>query len=225
LANDLRNLLAVMVTSIDTIRRTIPPAPEVERTLGELDSAIDGAFRVSHEMVAMVQPQAELAVADLNQVVSQTRYVIERLAGEHIALLINLTPFDTVVRAAEIDLEWLLLNLASNAADAMPDGGLLTLETDLIRIPSNVTSDAGPAGVSYARLTITDTGGGMHPQVRARAIEPFFSTRSGAFGLGLTSAALIVRRLGGYFRVASTGPAGTSLEVHLPAYEPRDNRQ
>jgi len=63
----------------------------------------------------------------------------------------------------------------------------------------------------------------MTPQVRARAVEPFFSTRSGAFGLGLTSAALIVRRLGGFFRVAMTGTQGTSLEVYLPAHEPGDD--
>ena len=142
LASELRNQLAVIVTSIDTIRRAIPPGPEIERVLAELDRAIDGGFRVSYEMVAMVQPPvAEPAVADLNEVVSQTRYVIERLVGEHVTVWINLTPFDTVVRAASIDVEWLLLNLASNAADAMPGGGLLTIETDLIRIPFNVPGE------------------------------------------------------------------------------------
>jgi two-component system cell cycle sensor histidine kinase/response regulator CckA len=224
LASELRNQLAVIVTSIDTIRRAIPPGPEIERVLAELERAIDGGVRVSYEMVAMVQPRvAEPTVADLNEVVSQTRYVIERLVGEHVTVWINLTPFDTVVRAASIDVEWLLLNLASNAADAMPGGGLLTIETDLIRIPFNVPVSAGRARRSYGRLTVTDTGGGMTPPVRARAAEPFFSTRSGAFGLGLTSVALIVRRLGGYIRVAMTGTHGTSLEVYLPTPEPGDD--
>ena len=219
LANDLRNLLAVIVTSVDAMRRSIPPSPEIERILAELDRTLDGGFRISQAMVSMVQPaRAESTVADLNEVVSQSQRMIERLAGDHVAVWINLTPLDTVVRGAPIDVEWLLLNLASNAADAMPGGGLLTIETDLIRVPSNAPDDAGPTRLSYGRLTVTDTGGGMNPQVRARAVEPFFSTRSGAFGLGLTSAALIVRRLGGHFRVATTGPHGTSLEIYLPAH-------
>ena len=106
---------------------------------------------------------------------------------------------------------------------AFPAYHLLTIGTDLIRIPFNVPGGVDPARRSYGRLTVTDTGGGMTPQVRARAIEPFFSTRSGAFGLGLTSAAVIVRRLGGYFRAAATGTQGTSVEVYLPAHEPRDD--
>ena len=224
LASELRNQLAVIVTSIDAIRRVIPPGPDIERVLAELDRAIDGGFRVSYEMVAMAQPPvAEPAVADLNEVVRQTQHVIERLVGEHVTVWINLTPFDTVVRAASIDVEWLLLNLASNAADAMPGGGLLTIETDLIRTPLNVPGALARARRSYGRLTVTDTGGGMTPHARAMAVEPFFSTRSGAFGLGLTSAALIVRRLGGFFRVAMTGTQGTSLEVYLPAHETRDD--
>jgi two-component system cell cycle sensor histidine kinase/response regulator CckA len=224
LASELRNQLAVIVTSIDTIRRAIPPGPEIERVLAELDRAIDGGFRVSYELVAMVQPPVvEPAVADLNEVVSQMQHVIERLVGEHVRVWINLTPFDAVVKAASVDVEWLLLNLASNAADAMPAGGPLTIETDLIRTPVNVPGGVGRAKRSYGRLTVTDTGGGMTPQVRARAAEPFFSTRSGAFGLGLTSAALIVRRLGGFFRLAMTGTQGTSLEVYLPAHEPGDD--
>jgi signal transduction histidine kinase len=86
-----------------------------------------------------------------------------------------------------------------------------------------VSGGGGQERTSYGRLTVSDTGAGMNLEVRARAIEPFFSTRSGSFGLGLTSAALIARRLGGHFRVAITGPQGTSLEVYLPAHDPRDD--
>ena len=225
LANDLRNLLTVMATSIDGLRRAISPSPEAERIFPELDRAIDGAFRISDDMVTLVRsPRPEAAVTELNDVVVRAQRMIEGLVGEHIAVQINLTPFKAPVRAASIDVEWLLLNLASNAADTMSDGGLLTIETDLIRIPPYVTSGLGPARLSHGRLTVTDTGGGMNAHVRARAIEPFFSTKSGAFGLGLTSAALTVRRLGGHFHIATTGPEGTSLEVYLPAAEPLEKK-
>ena len=217
LSSDLRNVLAAIVSSIDAVRRVIPPGPDIDRIFRELDQAVDGGFRVSYEMVTMVRPPVdEPAVADLNDVVRQAVQVLDHLVGQHITVWVNLTPFDTAVRAASIDVEWLLLNLATNAADAMPGGGMLTIETDLVRAPSIVTGTGGTA-LSCGRLTVTDTGGGMAAEVRARAIEPFFSTRSGAFGLGLTSAALIVRRLGGFMRVASTGTQGTSLEVYLPA--------
>ena len=223
LANDLRNLLTMMVTSLDSLRSITASNQDSEPLLAELDRAVAGGFRVSQDMVTMVRPpRPESVVVDLNMVVNRALPVIERLVGAHVAVRVNLTPFSAVVRASSLDVEWLLLNLASNAADTMSEGGLLIIETDLIRIPSYVTSGLGPAGLSHGRLTVTDTGGGMNAFVRARAIEPFFSTKSGAFGLGLTSAALIVRRLGGYFRIATTGPEGTSLEVYLPAAEPRD---
>ncbi len=192
LANDLRNLLTMMVTSIDALRRTTASSADSERLFADLDRAVASGFRVSHEMVTMVRPpRRESAVADLNVVVTRAQRVIERLVGEHVAVQINLTPFNAIVRATSIDVEWLLLNLASNAADTMTDGGLLIIETDLIRVPSHVTSGFGPESLSHGRLTVTDTGGGMNAFIRARAIEPFFSTKSGAFGLGLTSAALI----------------------------------
>ena len=224
LSSELRNVLAVIVSSIDALRSAIPPDPEVSRVLRELDRAIAGGFRVGYEMVSMVRPPVdESAVADLNDVVRQARQVIDRLVGGAVTVWVNLTPFDTIVQAPGIDVEWLLLNLAANAADAMPGGGMLTIETDLIRAPSIVTIAARRAAPSYGRLTVTDTGGGMTAEVRARAIEPFFSTRSGAFGLGLTSAALIVRRLGGFMRVATTGTQGTSFEIYLPAHTPGDD--
>jgi signal transduction histidine kinase len=224
LANDLRNVLTVMTASIAAIRRVVPPDPDVDHALSDMDNAIEAGFHLADEMVATLRtPHTGSPVAELNDVVSRGHHAIARLVGEHVRIGFNLTPMNPIVRAAVIEVEWLILNLASNARDAMPDGGELTIETDLVRVPTGTIDGANGRRLPFGRLTVTDTGGGMNAQVRARATEPFFSTKSGAFGLGLTSAALTVRRLGGFLRVARTGHHGTSLEAYLPAQDPRQD--
>jgi signal transduction histidine kinase len=222
LANDLRNLLSVMANSVDALRTTVAPGAQIERIVADLDDAIDGAFEIGREMVALVQPRrAESSISDVNDVVTQTARVIERLVGDAVRVWLKVSASSALVRAGHIEIEWLLLNLAANAAEAMPDGGLLTIETALVTVPAHTTNGGRSELQTFVRITVSDTGAGMTPDVRIRAAEPFFSTKPGGFGLGLTSAAIAVRRLGGVFRVENTGPEGTSVEVYLPAHERR----
>jgi signal transduction histidine kinase len=214
LANDLRNLLTVMVGCLDSIRQSVPSGSKADKTLGELDGAIDGAFYVSRELLALVTPNPhELGVSDVNDVVMQAYNVIERVLGNDIRLFVELAAEAPFVQTDAVQLEWLLLNLATNAADAMPHGGFLQIYTA-------ITSPHGESRRDrYVRLTATDTGRGMSTEAQDRAFEPFFSTKLGGAGLGLTSVAMIVRRLGGWLEVRHQRH-GTRIDIYLPALGP-----
>lgn len=223
LANDLRNILTVIVSCFDSVRNQVPPSPGNDRHFADLDSAVDAAFNICREMLEIARPRAaglEPAVVDVNEVVAHTRDMVERIVGESIGVSLHLAAATPVVRADVVQLEWVLLNLASNAADAMPNGGRLRLETASVDIPPHVVS-AGPfKGRRHVRLTASDTGPGMPPEVRRGALEPFFTTREGKTGLGLTSVAMTVQRLGGSLRLRNNTPRGTCVDVYLPLLGP-----
>jgi signal transduction histidine kinase len=216
LANDLRNLLAVMVSCLDSIRSNIFPGPDSEQMLAELDGAIDGAFYISREMLGIARPhRVDPAVVDVNELVAQARGVLERILGDKIRLSFDLAAATPVVRADVVELEWVLLNLAANAADAMPDGGVFRIETALIdRRPAEGSGTGGRR--HYVRITASDSGPGMDDDVRDHALEPFFTTKDGRKGLGLTSAAVAVRRLGGWLHIESNPPKGARIAIYVP---------
>ena len=218
LANDLRNLLTVVASCADSIRRTIPPGSEVDQTLAELDGAVDGAFYISRELFALVRPQPlEQSVIDVNDLVDQARSVIERVLGDRIRVSFNLAAAAPIVRADAVQLEWVLLSLAWNAADAMPCGGMLSIGTASVDTPLNVTAHEIPRIRRHIRLTISDTGRGMSGEARTTAFEPFFTTKAGGWGVGLTSVAVTIAHLGGWVDVHENVPSGTRIEIYLPA--------
>ena len=217
LAHDLRNLLTIMAGGLDALRGSLPSSPEIDHTLAAIDRAIDGAFVIGNELLAMVHPHpAEESVVDLNQVVAQASHLMAHVLGDRILLLLELVPSTAMVRADAVRLEWVLLNLASNAADAMPNGGHVTIATGLLDLPSAPGAGDSPTVKPFVRLTVSDTGPGMSPYLQSKAFEPFFTTRPDRLGLGLTSAAITVGRLGGRLRLQSNSPQGTSVEIDLP---------
>jgi signal transduction histidine kinase len=154
---------------------------------------------------------AQARVADVNELVLQLEGVLARVLGSQIHLTLRLEAIDGLVEAETVQLEWVLLNLAANSRDAMPNGGLFEIRT------ASITRRHDE--VRYIRVTVTDTGPGIPDDVRARAFEPFVSTREGHPGLGLTSVAMIVRRFRGWIDIESDS-TGTSVHIHLPALSP-----
>jgi signal transduction histidine kinase len=216
LANDLRLLLGAMLNCVDSIRAKIPPAVDVNEDFASFDTAMDNAFYVSRELIALAAPKTgEPGVLDLNDLIRHVRGMLERVLGPRVRLAYDLSATSPVVQADAVQLEWMLLNLAVNGRDAMPEGGTLTIETTSI--------DAAPKDVRamsryqrFVRLTVRDTGGGMIPDVRVRMFEPFFTTKPGGTGLGLTSVAITSRLLNGSLHVRSNEPHGTEIHVYLP---------
>jgi two-component system, cell cycle sensor histidine kinase and response regulator CckA len=198
-----------MSTCVQSLRERSATDAAAERALVELDGAIDSAFHIAHELIAMDDPRSGAAlVADVNELILQLEGVLVRMVGDRIHVNLRLDAVDGMVEAETVQLEWVLLNLAANSRDAMPDGGLLEIQTASVTRRSD--------GVHYIRVTVTDSGPGMTEDVRARAFEPFISTREGHPGFGLTSVALIVRRFNGWVDIESD-TTGTSVHIHLPA--------
>jgi two-component system, cell cycle sensor histidine kinase and response regulator CckA len=156
---------------------------------------------------------------NLNKTVRDTERLLQRLIGEDIVLTANLCPFLGQVSVDPDQIHRVIMNLAVNARDAMPDGGKLDIETtnvDLSEESAAMHSEAiaGPCVL----MTITDTGHGMDDTIRQRIFEPFFTTKElgKGTGLGLATVYGIIRQSGGWLDVASEVGVGTSFKVYLP---------
>jgi signal transduction histidine kinase len=212
LGNDLGALLRVMSMSVDSLKRRVAAGESTDEEFIELEGTIESARHVSRELIAIGLPAAlERSVVDVNQLVAQLEGVLTRVLGSAIGVTLRLQALDTVVEAQAVQLEWVFLNLAANSREAMPDGGTFAIET------SSADRQIGSPSRTqrYVRVTISDTGHGLFGDARAHAFEPFFSTKEGAAGLGLTSVAMIVRNYQGWLHIESDH-TGTRIHIHLP---------
>jgi PAS domain S-box-containing protein len=218
-AHDFNNLLTVVLGSLDLLRRYVPnDDPRVSRLL---DNALQGAQRgatLTQRMLAFARRQElDLRPVDLVELTRGMRDLLQRSLGPQIAIE---TRFPLALDSAMADphqLETSLLNLAVNARDAMPAGGILT-----IAARNEVTvGDAKLRPGRYVRLTMSDTGEGMDAETLARATEPFFTTKGTGkgTGLGLSMVHGMVEQLGGQLILHSKPGEGTAAEIWLPAAE------
>jgi signal transduction histidine kinase len=217
LANDLQHLLAIMSACADSLARR-PPYDSAERDIADLRDAIGSASQLSRELLAAVglQQAAERTVIDLHEVIVRYRGAMSRLIGENVRLVINLEPGSASIQAAPVQIEWVLLHLLANARDAMPSGGVIYLDT------ARIGSWRGPVEAPrlderYVELTVRDHDDDGD-DLEVEPLEPFFTTRHGAVGLGLASVAATVRALKGWSYVERHQPAGRTVHVLLPLY-------
>jgi PAS domain S-box-containing protein len=196
------------------------PLDQLRVDLRAIRSAADRAAALTAQLLAFSRRQVlQPVVLDLNAVASGMEAMVRRLIGEHIDVRLELGARAGRVKADPSQVEQVILNLALNARDAMPQGGRLTVET-----ADTVVSDAEagrvgfPAG-GYVVLAVRDTGPGMDEATRSRVFEPFFTTKDvgRGTGLGLATVYGIVKQSGGDVRVESAPGKGTTVRVHLPA--------
>jgi two-component system, cell cycle sensor histidine kinase and response regulator CckA len=220
LAHDLRNLLTIMASCVESIQAIGPRhrSVDAEVAFAELDGAIESGFAVSRELLALGRTQdAQRSIVDMNELVLQAQGVMQRMLGSKIELALDLHAIDPIVEAEVVHIEWLLLNLVANARDAMPSGGVLKIETASVERAPTVLTEAHALPGRYVHVNVTDTGHSMVRSVADKVFEPFFTTRSGHEGLGLTSVAVTVHALKGRLHVESGSPrVGTSVHVFLP---------
>jgi PAS domain S-box-containing protein len=223
IAHDFNNLLTAILGNTQLLLRELPPGDSKRGDVEEIRKASERAASLTRQLLAysrrqMLQPE----VLDLNVVVAEMDKMLRRLIGEHIALVAVPTPDLGRVRADPNQIEQVIVNLAVNARDAMPDGGKLTLETANVDLDETFAqTHLGAVPGSYAMLAVTDTGTGMDASVRAHLFEPFFTTKEvgKGTGLGLATVYGIVKQSGGYISVYSEPGRGTSVKIYLPRIE------
>jgi two-component system cell cycle sensor histidine kinase/response regulator CckA len=217
-AHDFNNLLMVINGYTDIL---LGGALGVEQrdVLTEMLDAGQRATELTSQLLAFSRKAiVEPKILDVNQVIGSSARMLRRLIGENIELVTRLGPVSPV-RIDPGQLEQVFMNLAVNARDAMPGGGRLTITTAEVELTSGRSSDTAIAAGHYVRLSVTDTGTGMPPEVKARIFEPFFTTKgpSKGTGLGLATVYGIVRQAGGDIEPESELGAGTTFRILLPA--------
>jgi signal transduction histidine kinase len=225
IAHDFSNLLAVVLGWSDLLVRDLPAGD------ARLRESADGIIEAAHRAVGVTRQLLTLSRKKLlrpevlapNKVVQDLNRLLARAIGERIELTTSLQEGLWSVVADADQLAQVLLNLAVNARDAMPDGGPLSVATANVELEERAADLGLPAG-RYVALTVKDGGAGMTEEVRARLFEPFFTTKEHGTGLGLATVYGIVRQAGGAIRVASSPGAGATFTVLLPAADERAAR-
>jgi PAS domain S-box-containing protein len=223
IAHDFNNLLMVIRSDADLILRRLGAAHALRQNAEGIREAADQAATLTRQLLAFSRKQV-LAPAelDLNAVVSSIQKMLQRLIGETIHLVTVTDPDLWRVRADPGQLEQMIVNLAVNARDAMPDGGRLTIRTANAELDAAMAGHSGVKPGSYATLEVSDTGVGMDAETRAHLFEPFFTTKGQGkgTGLGLSTVYGIVNQSGGHIQVESEKGRGATLRIYLPRVDP-----
>jgi nitrogen-specific signal transduction histidine kinase len=222
-AHDFNNLLGVIIGHGELARATVPSPHPARARLEQILAAALRAADLTRQLLAFSRRQVlQPRVLDLNFIVKDTEKLLRRLIGEDIDLVAHLPPDLGRVKADPGQVSQVLMNLAVNARDAMPDGGVLTIETANVEVDSAYARAHAPVQPGpYVQLQVRDTGVGMDEAVRQRVFEPFFTTKPEGVGtgLGLSTVYGIVKQSGGYVWVESTPGRGTTFTIHLPRVE------
>jgi hypothetical protein len=221
IAHDFNNLLGVIMNYAELAGDAVSDL-EVKEDIEQIQESAARAATLTRQLLIfsrreVVKPRA-LA---LNAVVSDLEKLMRRTIGEQIELRSTYADDLWTIVADPGQLEQIVVNLAVNARDAMPHGGLLEIDTQNVVLDDEYarTQSDGPAPGKYVRITIADSGDGMPPDVLERAFEPFFSTKpqGEGTGLGLATVYGIVKQAGGNVFIYSEPGHGTSVKIHLPA--------
>ncbi len=219
-AHDFNNLLTVITGYAEMIANDMPSGSRPGADMQEILTATARAATMTKQLLAFSRKQVlQLRVADLGGIIRAVSPMLQRLIGEDVQLRLRLTADPLPIEADETQLQQVMLNLATNARDAMPSGGSLTLETAATAfVPGGAAGARVPEGGGWARLSVTDTGSGMDDRTRALIFEPFFTTKPAdqGTGLGLATSYGIVKQMQGSILVESELGRGTTFSLYFP---------
>jgi two-component system cell cycle sensor histidine kinase/response regulator CckA len=223
IAHDFNNLLMVIQGYADLLAERLPEGNPLRRNAEQIQTASQRATSLTRQLLAFSRKQMLAPkVLNVQAVVADMEKILRRLIGEDVQLETSSAPDLGLVKADRSQIEQVILNLAVNARDAMPEGGRLTIETANAELDA---SFAHPPAVlapgKYVMLAVTDNGCGMDTETQTHIFEPFFTTKEKGKGTGLGLATVygIVKQSGGYVWVYSEPGRGTSFKVYLPRIE------
>ncbi|WP_051617286.1 ATP-binding protein [Desulfonatronovibrio hydrogenovorans] len=220
-AHDFNNLLHAMSVNVELLMGGKDKGhPDLVRLKAVADSMDRASMLVKQLLVFGRRAESNKTRVDLNLEVKKTVRILERTIPKMVSMELDLDQAVQPLMADPVQMEQILLNLVSNAADAMPNGGTVRIETKNTVLDQGVASlypDA--ASGPYVLLTVSDTGSGMSQEVLEHVFDPFFTTKEvgKGTGLGLASAYGIVRNHGGFIQIDSEPDRGTRVKVYLPA--------
>ena len=219
-AHDFNNLLMAIATNADLALGGLDESQDVSEELGQIKRAADRAAALTRQLLAFGRKQMlQPSVLQLNDAVREAGELLARLIGEDIELQAHLDADTWPVVADAGQLTQVVMNLAVNARDAMPDGGVLAITTGNVEVTHTLAArHRGLEPGSWVVLTMRDTGIGMDRPTQERAFEPFFTTKGPGKGTGLGLATVygIVQQSNGYIELSSTPGRGTAFWIFLP---------
>ena len=218
IAHEFSNLVAAFLSDLWAIRKHADdPGIVRQRTTEAEDAAIEGG-RIIERLLATVRQRPKVEAIHVNRVITDTWTILRGAAGEHVRIEMDLgaAPDDATVDPAH--LQAALLNLVTNARDAMSDGGTVTLTTRNMTVRPEAIDDPDLAPGRYIVLSIGDTGAGMSEDVARHAFEPFFTTKDvgRGTGLGLSQVRAFAKHSGGTAHIESAPAKGTTVRIYLP---------
>ncbi len=221
MAHDFNNVLVVIKLSTELMLAQITPESPFSKPLLQISNAADRAAALTRQMLAFGRQQIMQArVINLNTVVTETAHMLRRLIGEDIELVTNLCDHLDNSQLDPDQVTQVILNLAVNARDAMPKGGMLHVETAVADLDEVYTKEHPPVQPGrYVMLAVSDTGTGIDKSILPRIFDPFFTTKDvgKGTGLGLSIVYGIVKQSGGYIWVYSEPGHGTTFKLYFPA--------
>jgi signal transduction histidine kinase/CheY-like chemotaxis protein len=220
-AHDFNNLLMVLGGCSELLERSLPQESGARVYLDQIQRTTDKATAITKQLLAFSRKQVlEIRAMDLHAALTASEFMLPRLLGSDIELTFRHEAASSWILSDPAQIEQVIMNLAVNSRDAMPEGGHLTVST---RNTCQIPEAAEAAGAhNWVVLEVADTGGGMDENTRARIFEPFFTTKldGKGTGLGLSTVYGIVKQSQGHIRVESTPGRGTRFEIYFPATPP-----
>jgi PAS domain S-box-containing protein len=220
-AHDFNNLLTVIMGHLGLLRSDAQLTPEIDESLSEISAAANRAAKLTHQLLAFSRRQVlSTSALDLNEVVTHLTKMLRRVLGEHVSMQLDFASEQLIFLGDTGLMEQVLVNLAVNARDAMPDGGTLKITTrEVTRTPPSTKEDSSspPAG-PFIQLSVGDTGSGIPPEIQSKIFEPFFTTKEvgKGTGLGLATVFGIVQQHRGWIEVESELGQGATFHIFLP---------
>lgn len=227
-AHDFNNFLTAILAYSELLRGHLDEGNPSRAYADEIYRAGERAARLTRQLLAFSRKQILKPVLfDLNGLTADLGKMLQQLIGGNIELATSLGRAPALVEADQGQMEQVIMNLAINARDAMPNGGKLTIETAHVGLDEDTArAECLVPTATYVKLTVSDTGCGMEASVRSRIFEPLFTTKEPGkgTGLGLSTVYGIVKQSGGCISVSSEVGVGTTFEIYLPAAKENSNR-